>query len=106
MDLTKKNCAPCEGGTPPLTSEQAQEFLRELPGWNLDKNKINKEFSFNDFKEAMLFVNKLAELAEQEQHHPDITIHYNKVIITLWTHAINGLSENDMILAAKINNLT
>lgn len=105
--LTEKKCVPCEGGTPPLTAEQIQEYLPQLDsGWEvLDNLKIKKEFKFKDFKEAMVFVNKVAALAEAENHHPDIHIFYRKVLIELWTHAVGGLSENDFILAAKIGSL-
>ncbi len=103
-DLTKKHCVPCEGGTLPITKEYAAEYLERVPGWSSPDNlKIVKEFKFKDFKEAMAFINKVAEIAEAEGHHPDIYIFYNKVRLELSTHAIHGLSENDFILAAKID---
>lgn len=103
-NLTDKKCVPCEGGTPPLTGEEIEKYLKELKSeWNvLDNKKISKEFKFTDFKDSMKFINKVAEIAEAEQHHPDIHVFYNKVLIELWTHAVHGLSENDFILAAKI----
>lgn len=108
MDLISRNCVPCKGSTPPLRSEKVKGLLREIPGWNLsgDLKKISRDFKFKNFREAMAFVNKVAELAEAEGHHPDILIHgWNKVRLELWTHAIGGLSENDFILAAKINTI-
>jgi len=107
MDLLEKKCAPCKGGVDPLSIDEVKGYLKEVVGWKLsaDAKKINKEFSFKDFVEAMEFVNQVARLAEEEGHHPDIHIFYNKVTFELWTHAIGGLSENDFILAAKINKL-
>lgn len=105
INLIQKKCVPCEGGVPTLTEEEIKKYMTELKeGWEVQDNiKIQKLFKFKDFKEAMVFVNKVADLAESEGHHPDININYNKVDITLWTHAIGGLSENDFILAAKID---
>lgn len=107
MDLTQKHCVSCEGGTPPFTKEEALGYMKQVVGWQLleeKKMKIKKEFVFKDFKEVMKFVNKVATLAESEGHHPDVNLHnYRKVDITLSTHAIGGLSENDFILATKIN---
>ncbi len=108
MDLTQKKCVPCEGGVLPLSGAELDKYMAELPGnWARAENgkKIRKEFQFRDFKEAIGFVDKLARLAEEEGHHPDIYIFYNRVIVELWTHAIGGLSENDFILAAKIEKL-
>ena len=104
-NLINKKCVPCEGGVPTLTPDEIQKFMKELKeGWKvLDNLKIEKLFKFKDFVEAIKFVNKVAELAEQEGHHPDIAINYNKVKMTIWTHAIGGLSENDFILGAKID---
>ena len=105
MDLNQKKCKPCEGNMPPLTKEQANELLKQIPGWEIKNGHVFRQFKFKNFRESIAFVNKVAKIAEQEQHHPDITIHYNKVSIELWTHKINGLSENDFILAAKINKI-
>lgn len=103
--LKDKKCVPCEGGTPPLDSAKIEELLKEVPGWSVIENKkIEREFKFKNFQLAMEFVNKVAEIAEKEGHHPDIFLHnWNKVKISLSTHAIKGLSENDFILAAKIS---
>jgi len=108
MDLTKKHCVPCEGGTPPFTQAQEDEYLSKVGKWSLIRDrehKLRKQFTFEDFKEALAFVNKVGEVAEQEQHHPDIKIVYNKVQIEIFTHAVGGLSENDFILAAKIDEI-
>ena len=105
MNLTEKKCKPCEGGVPAMSKEQADELLKQVPTWTIKDWKVTKEFKFKNFVEAMEFVNKVAEIAESEGHHPDISISYSKVIIETWTHAINGLSENDFILAAKIDKI-
>lgn len=107
MNLLNKKCVACEGGIPPLTEEESAKYLSQTLGWELldDAKKIQKEFTFKNFKEAMAFINKVADLAEKEGHHPDIHIYYNEVNLELWTHAIGGLSENDFILAAKINHI-
>ncbi|MBI4122823.1 MAG: 4a-hydroxytetrahydrobiopterin dehydratase [Parcubacteria group bacterium] len=103
-DLAQKKCAACEGGTAPLRGAQIQEYLSQLttPWEIVDGITIRKEFKFKNFKEALDFVNKVGELAEQENHHPDIELGWGRVAIDLSTHAIGGLSENDFILAAKI----
>src|ERR1039458_3237215 len=104
MDLTKKKCVPCEAGTPPLEAEAVTKFAKSVPDWKVsDNKKLSREFKFKNFKEAMVFVNRVAEIAEAEGHHPDVYIFYNLVRLELSTHAINGLSENDFILAAKID---
>jgi 4a-hydroxytetrahydrobiopterin dehydratase len=106
IDLSSKKCKPCEGGTPPLATEEANKLLAQISGWELLEGiKIKKEFKFKDFLAAMEFVNNVANIANQENHHPAILISYNKVKITSSTHAIGGLSENDFILAAKIDKL-
>ena len=105
--LSEKKCVPCEGGVSPLTYEQIAPYCEQISSdWKLVENKkIRREFRFGDFREAIRFVDRAADLAEQENHHPDIEIHWNKVILILWTHAIGGLSENDFILASKIDEL-
>ena len=107
MELLSKKCAPCDGGTPPMSIGEAQKYMAEVMGWNLiDNKKITKEFKFKDFKEVMVFVNKVADLAENQGHHPDIFIHgWNKARLELSTHAIGGLSENDFIMAAKVDDI-
>lgn len=107
-ELISKKCVPCEGGEIPLTRSQAEMLLPQVSGWALDGEKaIGRKFIFKDFAEALRFVNSVADLAESEGHHPDISIHgWNHVSLTLSTHAIKGLSGNDFIMAAKINEIT
>lgn len=105
-DLTHKKCVPCEGGVKPLTANEYGSYLRiALSGWSdVEEKSIVKEYKFKDFKEALGFVNKVGDIAESEGHHPDISLHnWNKVTVTLSTHAIGGLSENDFIMASKID---
>ncbi len=95
---------PCEGGTPSLTSEKVKNLLTELSSWREAQNKIEREFKFKNFKEALEFVNKVGKIAEDEGHHPDILLHnWRNVKISLSTHAVMGLSENDFIVASKID---
>ncbi len=103
MTLINNHCVPCEGGTQPLLKGEAQQYHTEVPLWSLHQKSIEREFKFKNFKEAMIFVNKIAELAENEGHHPDLHVFYNKVRLQLSTHAIGGLSVNDFILAAKVD---
>ena len=106
-DLAKKKCAPCEEKTGKLSSEQAQTFVEELDTWKIiDEKFIEKTIQFKDFASALAFLNRVGEIAEQENHHPDMAIFsWNKLKFTLSTHSIGGLSENDFILAAKIDEL-
>ena len=105
-DLVTKKCIPCEGGMPAMSKEETHRYLNQVMEWDLvEDKKIKKEFKFKNFKESLNFVNRIGVLAEEEGHHPNITIIYNKVIVTLFTHAIGGLSENDFIMAAKIDRL-
>lgn len=107
MNLTERHCIPCEGGVKPFEASTVEEYLKETPGWKVKDNKsIEREFKFKDFKGSMSFIGKVAEIAEAEQHHPDIYVFYNRVRLELSTHSIGGLSENDFILAAKINALS
>lgn len=103
--LSQKRCVPCEGGVPKLNSEEVQKFLKQVSAWQLQENKIVKVFQFKNFLETMKFVNQMANLAEEQNHHPDFSVHYSQVDVMVWTHAIGGLSENDFILAAKIDEL-
>lgn len=105
-ELKKKKCVPCEGGLSPMTREEFTKYLDQVQKWRVIDNdtKLEREFTFKDFKEALNFVNRSGEIAEDEGHHPNIYIHsWNKVKMTVYTHAIAGLSENDFILAAKID---
>ncbi len=101
--LAELRCTAIDKTMQPLSSIEAQKMLNEIPEWSLRDIMIIREFKFNDFIEAMRFVNKVAELANNEEHHPDIHVSYNKVTLELSTHKIGGLSMNDFILAAKIN---
>lgn len=105
MNLTTKKCVPCEAGTPPLEEGKINELLKETPTWQLKDGHLHQKFKFKNFVEAIKFINSVAEIAEQEQHHPDFCVHYNRVEVEIWTHAIKGLSENDFIVAAKIDNI-
>ncbi|MBX9742543.1 MAG: 4a-hydroxytetrahydrobiopterin dehydratase [Chthoniobacterales bacterium] len=102
--FVKKQCVPCHAGIPPLNQEEINTLLRELgKAWQLNKEgHLIKEYSFNDFMEAMFFANKIAALAEQEAHHPNLIIAWGSCRVEIWTHKIDGLSENDFILASKI----
>lgn len=108
MDLASKKCVPCEGGDPPLSRDEAENLLKQVADWELVDDgmlKIKKSYKFKDFKEALNFVNNIGKIAEVEGHHPNICFTWGKVDINLWTHAVGGLSENDFILAAKINKI-
>jgi len=118
MELSKRKCIPCEDkNLKPFDLERAEEYMVDVKGWELMKSvkdspsqeevlKISREFKFKDFVESLEFVNRVGDLAETESHHPDILMHsWNKVVVTLYTHSIGGLSENDYILAAKINTI-
>lgn len=107
--LTDKKCIPCEDGVPPLNPDEAQKLMGELsPEWMLvdGARMLARSFAFKDFKKTIAFVNKVADLAEEEGHHPDMTVGYGTLGIELTTHAIDGLSENDFILAAKIDSIS
>ena len=105
MELTKQKCEACEGGIPPFTLEEIKQYLPQLKlDWQVLANqKLERIFKFKNFVEAVVFVNQVAALAEAEGHHPNIYFTWGKCNIELWTHAVNGLSENDFILAAKID---
>ena len=106
-NLTDKKCVPCEGGVPALTQEQAKTYLQQLKSWEINEicTEIFKELIFKNYYHVMAFVNAVAFIAHQEKHHPDLEVHYNKVVIRYSTHAIGGLSENDFICAAKVDQL-
>ncbi len=105
--LVKKKCVPCDGGVPPFTKEKAKEYLLQVDGWELieESRKIQKTFKFNAFFESVSFFNKIAAIMEIEGHHANVFVNYNKVTLTIYTHKINGLHENDFILAAKIDQI-
>jgi 4a-hydroxytetrahydrobiopterin dehydratase len=105
-DLATKTCVPCRGGVPPLKGAELEALGRELPSWTiLNEHHIARSFKFPDFCTALEFVDKVGALAEEQGHHPDIFLAWGKVEITTWTHKIDGLTESDFILAAKIDRL-
>ncbi len=107
-DLLSKHCVPCEGGTKPLARATAEAYLTATQGWDLvlgEPNKLTRGLKFKDFAAAMQFINRVADIAEAEGHHPDFSVSWNRVQLELTTHAIGGLSENDFIMAARINDL-
>ena len=104
--LAQKKCVPCSEGVPPLQGAELATFLKELPGWNVvEEHHLEKTFTFKNFEQALAFTNKVGAVAEAENHHPDIHLSWGKVKIVLWTHKIDGLSESDCILAAKIDEI-
>ena len=109
-DLTEKKCMPCEGGVLPFDISEIHKYQKMVDGWDISKDKkeifsLNKKFNFNNFIESQKFINKVAEISEDEGHHPDISFGWGYAEIKITTHAIEGLSENDFILAAKIDQL-
>ncbi len=111
MSLEEKKCVPCEAGMPPLGTDAILELAREIdPAWKVtedsgDGKKLLRQFIFLDFATGLSFVNQIGEIAESEGHHPNLALSWGKVVVELWTHAIGGLSENDFILAKKIESV-
>ena len=104
MELAEKRCVPCRGGVPPLKGEDIQKLQPQVPNWRVvDEHHLERTYRFADFVTALAFVNRVGALAEQEGHHPDLYLSWGKVDIRIWTHKINGLTESDFILAAKID---
>ena len=103
--LASRKCKPCEGGTKPITPEQAKPLLKDLKDWKIEAGKLAKVYNFKNYYETMAFVNALAWISHREDHHPDLGVHYNKCRVEYSTHAIGGLSENDFICAAKCDAL-
>lgn len=103
--LAQQSCVPCRGGIPPMEETKARKMLEDLPGWELFHNgeRIRRRFQADSFREAIDFVEDVAELAEEQGHHPDFAISGREVNVIFWTHAIDGLHENDFIMAAKVN---
>lgn len=104
-DLSTRSCAPCEGGARPLDEQQVSALVTQVPGWEARRNGIEREFKFNDFHQTMAFINAMAWVAHQQDHHPDFEAGYRTCRVRYTTHAIGGLSENDFICAAKLNRL-
>jgi len=105
MNLNEKSCKSCVTGSECLSASQITQLMPEVSGWSLEKKKIARSFKFEDFKTALWFVNEVGQLAEQENHHPDIQLSWGKVVLELSTHSADGLTENDFIMAAKIDQL-
>lgn len=104
VDLANKTCVPCEGGVPALRGDELKEYEQQVPGWHVvESHHLEREFSFPDFKSALAFVNKIGDIAEAQGHHPEIRFTWGKARINIWTHKVNGLTESDFILAAKIS---
>ena len=104
MGLSEKTCVPCRGGVPPLTADEIRPLASQVKQWNVvNSHHVEKEFKFSDFKNALDFVNKVGSIAEEQGHHPDIYLAWGKARVTIWTHKIDGLTESDFILAAKID---
>ncbi len=105
-ELASKTCVPCRGGVPPLAGEELSRLQKQVQGWDVVKgHHLHKAYTFPDFKSALAFVNRVGEVAEEQGHHPDIFLAWGKVEITIWTHKIDGLTESDFILAAKLDQL-
>lgn len=106
LDLATKECVPCKGGVAPIKGRELEGLLRHAPGWtSVNEHHIVGTFTFPDFKTALEFTNRVGAIAEEQGHHPDILLKWGKVKVTLYTHKIDGLTENDFIMAARINNL-
>jgi 4a-hydroxytetrahydrobiopterin dehydratase len=104
--LADKTCVPCRGGVPPLRGEELEKLHHIVPKWTVsNEHHIQREYGFPDFKQALDFVNLVGALAEEQGHHPDIFLAWGKAQITLWTHKVDGLTESDFIMAAKIDRL-
>jgi 4a-hydroxytetrahydrobiopterin dehydratase len=105
-DLASKTCVPCKGGIPPLAGKELADLAKQVPDWKVvESHHLTRAFKFPDFVQALAFVNKVGEVAEGQGHHPDILLSWGKAEVTTWTHKINGLTESDFILAAKIDRL-
>ncbi|MFN8008259.1 MAG: 4a-hydroxytetrahydrobiopterin dehydratase [Terriglobia bacterium] len=105
-NLAERSCVPCRGGVPPLKGERLQDIASQVPSWQVvDEHHLSKNFKLGDFKEALALVNRIGEIAEKEDHHPDLYLAWGKVRVDIWTHKINGLTESDFVLAAKIDAL-
>jgi len=104
--LADQKCVPCRGGVPPMKGSELQETMKQVPQWRaVNEHHIVRTFTFPDFRQALDFVNQVGELAEEQGHHPDILLTWGKAEVTLWTHKIDGLTQSDLIMAAKIDRL-
>jgi 4a-hydroxytetrahydrobiopterin dehydratase len=106
VGLADKHCVPCRGGVPPLKGQELNAYATQLPGWQvIDEHHLYRSFAFPDFKTALAFVNRVGAVAEEEGHHPDLTLTWGRVDVKTYTHKIDGLTESDFVLAAKIERL-
>ncbi|HWG58017.1 MAG TPA: 4a-hydroxytetrahydrobiopterin dehydratase [Candidatus Acidoferrales bacterium] len=105
-ELSSKTCVPCSGGVPPLAGKELEALAKQVPQWKVvNGHHLTRSFTFSDFKQALAFVNKAGAVAEEQGHHPDILLSWGKAEVTTWTHKIDGLTESDFILAAKIDKI-
>ena len=103
-ELADKECVPCRGGTPPLSGDEVGDLLGELDGWTVEQEyHLTRTYQLPDFAKALAFVNRIGEIAEEQNHHPDIYLAWGKVRVEVWTHKIKGLTESDFIFAAKVD---
>jgi 4a-hydroxytetrahydrobiopterin dehydratase len=106
MNLAEKRCVPCRGGVPPLGRGEIEGLLAQVPGWQaVDDHHLTRTYTFPDFRTALDFVNRAGAVAEEQGHHPDLYLSWGKVGVKIWTHKIDGLTESDFILAAKLDRL-
>jgi 4a-hydroxytetrahydrobiopterin dehydratase len=105
-DLATQTCVPCRGGVPPLTGAALETLGAQVPGWKIvNEHHLEKTYTFPDFAQALAYVNKVGAMAEEQGHHPDLLLAWGKVVVTTWTHKIDGLTESDFVLAAKCDRL-
>jgi 4a-hydroxytetrahydrobiopterin dehydratase len=106
MGLAEKDCVPCKGGVPPLSRVEIAPLLAQIDGWEaVNGHHLAKTFKFKDFKQALAFVNRVGDMAEEQGHHPDLHLAWGKVGVEIWTHKIDGLTESDFVFAAKCDRL-
>jgi 4a-hydroxytetrahydrobiopterin dehydratase len=105
-ELASMRCVPCKGGTPPLAGKELEDLAAQLPDWRvIDGHHLERAFKLKDFRSALELANKIGALAEEQGHHPNLLVAWGKLVVTIWTHKINGLTESDFVLAAKIDRL-
>ncbi|MEZ4465389.1 MAG: 4a-hydroxytetrahydrobiopterin dehydratase [bacterium] len=105
-DLANRHCVPCQGGVPPLTAKEIAPLLAQLPGWTVvDDHHLHRQYDFDDYLAGVAFLNRIAALAEEEGHHPDLFLSWGKVVVTIYTYKIDGLADADFVLAARIDRL-
>jgi len=105
-DLAERQCVPCRGGVPAMKGAEVEKLAAQVPGWQVEnEHHLSRNYQFSNFRETLDFVNRIGELAEAQGHHPDICFGWGKAEVSIWTHQIDGLTESDFVLAAKINKL-